>query len=225
MLGCNELSCRKESTQLRVTLSCCPPYRLRACCIPATQIQNSNAEIPNAEIPNPKSQIMISIFCRNPKSQIPNTSNLCILVSQIPNYLGFGQHGHRKYFKDVDIFWHLIERRHTEASSSVIQSTTDVFKNSIESVNSSINNVNSTVLHYNEELKSVKSIKSNSENAENVLGKKQKKWSFGFSTESDGNESSCEIKINKGKQQKSKLYPATVLSWDMFGTKLGQLGQ
>src|SRR5688572_9971498 len=44
--------------------------------IPATQIQNPNAEIPNAEIPNPKSQIMISIFCRNPKSQIPNTSNL-----------------------------------------------------------------------------------------------------------------------------------------------------
>ncbi|RHZ79459.1 hypothetical protein Glove_145g10 [Diversispora epigaea] len=60
--------------------------------IPATQIQNSNAKIPNAEIPNTKSQIIISIFCRNPKSQIPNTSNLCILTSQIPNYLGFGQH-------------------------------------------------------------------------------------------------------------------------------------
>src|SRR5204862_5605815 len=44
--------------------------------IPAAQIQNPNAEIPNAEIPNLKSQIMISIFCRNPKSQIPNTSNL-----------------------------------------------------------------------------------------------------------------------------------------------------
>ncbi|RHZ77301.1 hypothetical protein Glove_182g25 [Diversispora epigaea] len=60
--------------------------------IPAAQIQNPNAKIPNAKIPNPKSQIMISIFCRNPKSQIPNTSNLCILASQIPNYLGFGQH-------------------------------------------------------------------------------------------------------------------------------------
>ncbi|RHZ75520.1 hypothetical protein Glove_213g15 [Diversispora epigaea] len=49
--------------------------------IPAAQIQNPNVEIPNAEIPNPKSQITISIFCRNPKSQIPNTSNLCILAS------------------------------------------------------------------------------------------------------------------------------------------------
>ena len=44
--------------------------------IPVTQIQNPNAKIPNAKIPNPKSQIMISIFCRNSKSQIPNTSNL-----------------------------------------------------------------------------------------------------------------------------------------------------
>ncbi|RHZ52262.1 hypothetical protein Glove_463g4 [Diversispora epigaea] len=60
--------------------------------IPATQIRNPNAEIPNAKISNPKSQIIISIFCRNPKFQIPNTSNLCILASQIPNYLGFGQH-------------------------------------------------------------------------------------------------------------------------------------
>ncbi|RHZ78709.1 hypothetical protein Glove_157g57 [Diversispora epigaea] len=38
--------------------------------IPTAQIQNPNAEILNAEIPNPKSQIIISIFCRNPKSQI-----------------------------------------------------------------------------------------------------------------------------------------------------------
>ncbi|RHZ70249.1 hypothetical protein Glove_274g24 [Diversispora epigaea] len=68
----------------------------RSTSIPATQIQNPNAEIPNAEIPNPKSQIIISIFCRNPKSQIPNTSNLCILASQIPNYLGFGQHVYRQ---------------------------------------------------------------------------------------------------------------------------------
>ncbi|RHZ58287.1 hypothetical protein Glove_374g29 [Diversispora epigaea] len=73
-----------------------PPSGLQS--IPAAQIQNSNAEIPNAEIPNSKSQITISIFCRNPKSQIPNTSNLCILASQIPNYLGFGQH---VYCKDA----------------------------------------------------------------------------------------------------------------------------
>ncbi|RHZ81530.1 hypothetical protein Glove_119g17 [Diversispora epigaea] len=67
-------------------------YPISPLTIPAIQIQNPNAKIPNAEIPNPKSQITISIFYRNPKSQIPNTSNLCILASQIPNYLGFGQH-------------------------------------------------------------------------------------------------------------------------------------
>ncbi|RHZ49612.1 hypothetical protein Glove_519g55 [Diversispora epigaea] len=42
-------------------------YDFKSSIIPAAQIQN-----PNAEIPNPKSQIIISIFCRNPKSQIPN---------------------------------------------------------------------------------------------------------------------------------------------------------
>ncbi|CAG8741005.1 15195_t:CDS:2, partial [Funneliformis mosseae] len=95
MLGCNNASCRKESTQLRVTLSRCPPYRLRACC------------------------------------------------------------GHRKYYKDVDMFWNQIERRQAEAeaSSSVIRDTTEAFKNSIASVNSSIMNVNNTMIKYNEELK------------------------------------------------------------------------
>ncbi|RHZ53889.1 hypothetical protein Glove_433g31 [Diversispora epigaea] len=69
--------------------------------IPAAQIRNPNAEIPNAEIPNPKSQIIISIFCQNPKSQIPNTSNLCILASQIPNYLGFEQHDYKDHLKNI----------------------------------------------------------------------------------------------------------------------------
>ncbi|RHZ56813.1 hypothetical protein Glove_396g36 [Diversispora epigaea] len=38
--------------------------------ISAAQIQNPNTKISNAKIPNPKFQIIISIFCRNPKSQI-----------------------------------------------------------------------------------------------------------------------------------------------------------
>ncbi|CAG8498012.1 16804_t:CDS:2 [Funneliformis caledonium] len=55
--------------------------------------------------------------------------------------------GHRKYFIDVDMLWNQIERRHAEAeaSSSVIQDITEVFKNSIASVNSSIKNVNDTM--------------------------------------------------------------------------------
>ncbi|RHZ76146.1 hypothetical protein Glove_202g44 [Diversispora epigaea] len=59
---------------------------------PKFEIQMPKSQMPKSQIPNPKSQIIISIFCRNPKSQIPNTSNLCILASQIPNYLEFGQH-------------------------------------------------------------------------------------------------------------------------------------
>ena len=81
--------------------------------------------------------------------------------------------GHRKYFKDVNMFWNKVERRHSEvripnkflvslnklriivffflqlqaeASSSIVRDTTKVFKNSIENVNDSINNVNETVV-------------------------------------------------------------------------------
>ncbi|CAG8848345.1 28384_t:CDS:2, partial [Racocetra persica] len=82
--------------------------------------------------------------------------------------------GHRKYFKDVDILWNQIKRHHAEleASSSVIQDTTEVFKNSIASVNSSIKNVNNIVFQYNEKIKGVE-IKPNFENAGSVLGKRR----------------------------------------------------
>jgi hypothetical protein len=77
------------------------------------------------------------------------------------------------------MFWNQIERRHAEAeaSSSVIQDTTEVFKNSIASVNSSIKNVNDTMIKYNEELKGDKSAlgkRRNSEDyEENRISKKR----------------------------------------------------
>ncbi|RHZ76218.1 hypothetical protein Glove_200g3 [Diversispora epigaea] len=85
-----------------------------------------------AEIPNPKSQIIISIFCRNPKSQIPNTSNLCILASQIPNYLGFGQHVEwtasrnertRKRFLEIDTLDENDLKHDENISKKICQST------------------------------------------------------------------------------------------------------
>ncbi|CAG8450003.1 7416_t:CDS:10 [Rhizophagus irregularis] len=59
--------------------------------------------------------------------------------------------GHRKYFKDVDSFGRK-SREISEASNSIIQDTTKVFKNSILNVNSSIEKVNKTMLQYNKEL-------------------------------------------------------------------------
>ncbi|CAG8701100.1 37957_t:CDS:2 [Gigaspora margarita] len=112
-----------------------------------------------------------------------------------------------------------------EASSSVIQDTTEVFKNSIASVNSSIENINNIVLQYNEKIKGVESIKLNFENAGSVLGKRQNSVSGDYDslTKNDRNESPCEIteknqksqtiiqnvsekkqKINKEKQPESK---------------------
>ena len=67
---------RKAWTSMRGSWDSPKISKIADLTIPATQIQNPNVKIPNAKIPNPKSQIMISIFCRNPKSQIPNTSNL-----------------------------------------------------------------------------------------------------------------------------------------------------
>ncbi|CAG8539442.1 6688_t:CDS:10 [Ambispora gerdemannii] len=117
MLGCNDLSCRKEPTQLRVASACCPPNGLR---------------------------------------------------------------GHRKYFEGVSRFWNQIERRRAEfeASSSIIQNTTEVFKTSAASVNSSIKNVNDTILKYNEELNGVESALGKRRDSENyeenrILKKRQ----------------------------------------------------
>ncbi|CAI2171182.1 3253_t:CDS:10 [Funneliformis geosporum] len=73
--------------------------------------------------------------------------------------------GHRRYFKDVDIFWQKVERRYAElkASTSIMHDTTKVFKNSIINVNSSMENVNNTMQKYSEEL----------ERVQNALGKRQ----------------------------------------------------
>ncbi|CAG8633818.1 2629_t:CDS:2, partial [Scutellospora calospora] len=57
-----------------------------------------------------------------------------------------------------------------EDLNSVIQNTTEVFKNSMLSINSTIKNMNNTVLKYNEEIKGIESIKPNSES---ILGKRQ----------------------------------------------------
>ncbi|CAG8607747.1 7136_t:CDS:2 [Ambispora leptoticha] len=105
--------------------------------------------------------------------------------------------GHRKYFKDVDTFWNQLE-----ASNSVIQDTTEVFKNSISSVNSAIKNVNNTVLKYNGAIKDIENVKPNSGS---VLGKRQNSGSSGYdsSTESDGNE------IAKKKQARKKAESIT----------------
>ncbi|CAG8624238.1 2439_t:CDS:2, partial [Paraglomus occultum] len=74
-----------------------------------------------------------------------------------------------------------------EASNSVIQDTTEVFKNSISSVNTTITNVNNKVLKYNGAIKGIESIKPNSGS---VLGKRQNSGSsdYDYSTESNGNE-------------------------------------
>ncbi|CAI2188979.1 18166_t:CDS:10, partial [Funneliformis geosporum] len=81
--------------------------------------------------------------------------------------------GHRKYFRDVDMLWNQIERRHAEASGSVIQDTTEVFKNSIASVNSSIKNVNETMIKYNEELKGDRKRRNSEDYEENRISKKR----------------------------------------------------
>nr|CAG8545437.1 5014_t:CDS:2 [Entrophospora candida] len=146
--------------------------------------------------------------------------------------------GHRKYFKDVDKFWNQIERCHAEfeASSSIMEDTTEAFKTSVASVNFSIKNVNNTMLKYNEEIKSVKSIRQNSENSElddydspihkdelksvrSVLGKRWNSESSDYdsSTESDGNQSPCEIVKKNQMNQKiiqnvSKNAPPSLIS-------------
>ncbi|CAG8495339.1 8366_t:CDS:10, partial [Cetraspora pellucida] len=167
--------------------------------------------------------VMISIAGRNPLNygrhlRVVNLMVICVTV------------GHRKYFKDVNAFWNQIERLHAEfeASSSVIQDTIEVFKNSVASVNSSIKNVNNIMLQYNENLKDVEIIDPNFENARSVLGKRRNSMSGDYDslTENDGNESPCEKKqknINKGKQPESKsterydksnddLAPATMMA-------------
>ncbi|CAG8571483.1 14978_t:CDS:2 [Acaulospora morrowiae] len=105
--------------------------------------------------------------------------------------------GHRKYFKDVNMLWNQIERHRAEfeASSSIMRDTTEAFKDSIVNINSSIKNVNSIMLKCNEELKGTE----NSENAECVLGKRRGTVSDGHDslTESDGNESPCEMAIKR----------------------------
>ncbi|CAH1769722.1 11786_t:CDS:2, partial [Entrophospora sp. SA101] len=54
--------------------------------------------------------------------------------------------GHRKYFKDIDIFWKKIEREQNElqlkASSYILDNTHKVFETAIENIHSSIENVN-----------------------------------------------------------------------------------
>ncbi|CAG8557417.1 13114_t:CDS:2 [Acaulospora colombiana] len=76
-----------------------------------------------------------------------------------------------------------------------MRDTTEAFKDSIVNINSSIKNVNSTMLKYNEELKGTE----NSENAESVLGKRRDTVPDGydFLSESDGNDSPCEMAIKR----------------------------